>query len=602
MRYIHIGDENPIEGELWVGCRDLNVNTSARIHLVRNNVTTGEEIYGILLDPGGNFKEVESIHKGYEYLYACGENNGIIDQIFKLRLSDGLEQWSADWGVTGSVSTEYPLGIVSDVDENVYVVGYPTGTATASTVRKYNSYGTQSWGVIPTGPSGWDCVDVDSSGNVYIGSSFGGGGDNVKKLGATGSEVWGYTHGGKVYGIKVHTDGSVYFGGFEGNGGFCARKLTSGGTVSWSVGSILESIFDIDIDSSGNLYVCGQLADNSYMFRKYDSSGTELWETGLVHTVQGPSAISVDLDGYIYVATEFLEKYSNDGNYIWGSELATPLDIQTITTNWKGPLPVRFFDTYDPSQTACSLRQLDNDSTECLVVRRDSDSATQSIGFIGGLIDTDSMETFCGTYSGYVETWFGQGPSASNYVQTTTSKQPQIVDAGSTILINTKPALHFGYTGSVYMESTKTLSSRFTLFSVAELGSTASNASLYRGSSGGGVTAEYRNDLSNFNIRYNGVANYTATGGWDTNQNLIEVLTDSSFTNTIVYKNGTSILNTSTATPIATSGTTAIMGAESTTDATNWNGHIQEMIIYDTYTTTDRAAIETNINDYWGIY
>jgi hypothetical protein len=72
---------------------------------------------------------------------------------------------------------------------------------------------------------------------------------------------------------------------------------------------------------------------------------------------------------------------------------------------------------------------------------------------------------------GFVETWYDQSGNGNNGTQTTASLQPKIVDAGSLITMNGKPAFLFTSSSSSYFNMTSELSgiSDFSTFFVSEV-------------------------------------------------------------------------------------------------------------------------------------
>lgn len=91
-----------------------------------------------------------------------------------------------------------------------------------------------------------------------------------------------------------------------------------------------------------------------------------------------------------------------------------------------------------------SLRRLRTAySASAIRVRRSSDNAEQDIGFVGTVLDTSSLLSFCGADNGFVTTWYDQVGS-NNAVQATAADQPQIVSSGSLIVTERNlPALQF---------------------------------------------------------------------------------------------------------------------------------------------------------------
>lgn len=64
-------------------------------------------------------------------------------------------------------------------------------------------------------------------------------------------------------------------------------------------------------------------------------------------------------------------------------------------------------------------------------VRRSSDSAEQDIGQASGLLDTAALATFVGSDDAFVVKWYDQTGLGNDFAQSTTTKQPMIVDAGT---------------------------------------------------------------------------------------------------------------------------------------------------------------------------
>lgn len=90
-----------------------------------------------------------------------------------------------------------------------------------------------------------------------------------------------------------------------------------------------------------------------------------------------------------------------------------------------------YLDSLAVTPRACfSLRKLISTATVCCRVRR-SDNAEQDIGFSGNSIDTAALLSFCGATNGFVTKWYDQTGNAEHLEQATTTKQPQIVSAGS---------------------------------------------------------------------------------------------------------------------------------------------------------------------------
>ncbi len=103
---------------------------------------------------------------------------------------------------------------------------------------------------------------------------------------------------------------------------------------------------------------------------------------------------------------------------------------------------------YPGADVAYSLRLLDSTYTgNCIKVRRDSDDTEQDIGFSGGVLDTASITTFCGGsgsgITGYVSVWYDQSGNGVNLTQATATSQMQIVtDGDSFYMWNGHPRIY----------------------------------------------------------------------------------------------------------------------------------------------------------------
>jgi len=87
-------------------------------------------------------------------------------------------------------------------------------------------------------------------------------------------------------------------------------------------------------------------------------------------------------------------------------------------------------DTVAGAVAAYSLRQLRAAATLCLRVRRSSDSAEDDFGFVAGVLDTAALLAFCGAASGFATRWYDQQTGGHDLLQATTTRQFRIVNAG----------------------------------------------------------------------------------------------------------------------------------------------------------------------------
>lgn len=92
-------------------------------------------------------------------------------------------------------------------------------------------------------------------------------------------------------------------------------------------------------------------------------------------------------------------------------------------------------------------------SGHCIKVRRSSDNTEQYIDFNGNDLDTAALLSFVGAGSGYVSEWTDQSGNGRHMLQATTASQPKIVNSGTVLANNGRPAITFDGTDD-YLERT----------------------------------------------------------------------------------------------------------------------------------------------------
>ena len=261
---------------------------------------------------------------------------------------------------------------------------------------------------------------------------------------------------------------------------------------------------------------------------------------------------------------------------------------------------------YPGAAAAYSLRSLNSNYTGSAIrVRESIGNTEQNIGFDAfGNLDTSALTSFCGSGNGFVTTWYDQSGNARNATQTTAANQPQIVNAGSVLMLNSKPRLSYDGTNDFFNHTLNIASGYSLLLGVVK--------SLYNGTAPKGIYGV----TAPSNILMNGLisnANSTEwgeyTNDWITsgysifnNQFSIQSYSDNSTTNpalnTLVTNNNV-VNRTST-------GRYAGDGSERRYIGDNFGnyfqGDMQELIAYNSDQSSNRTGIETNINDFYSIY
>lgn len=161
-------------------------------------------------------------------------------------------------------------------------------------------------------------------------------------------------------------------------------------------------------------------------------------------------------------------------------------------------------DRYTGATAAFSMYKLSSTySGNCLRVRRDSDNTEQNIGFVNNFLDTASLQTFVGSNSGYIVTWYDQSGNTNDATQVTAVNQPRIINVGTLDTYNGKaryrtlggslmtlpvPSISGNSTVNTYMVNDYIFGNNINLS-----GSNSLNRYLYTAEPGNGSTTLYEN-------------------------------------------------------------------------------------------------------------
>ena len=281
---------------------------------------------------------------------------------------------------------------------------------------------------------------------------------------------------------------------------------------------------------------------------------------------------------------------------------------------------------YSGASAAYSLRKLDGNYTgSAIKIRRDSDQALQDIGFANNELDTASIASFCSGTNGYVHTWYEQSGAsgAANMVQSSASAQPKIYDSVSGIILeNGKPTIEFDYTNSqgflgsptnwseISGDTNLTITTVYSLNQYNTPRSVLYNISGNEVSSGLGNTNVAMARSSQLRIGHYNInsSSWDKTAGFSVATDYL--VNDAQFLVTSIYNSvnlnsfaNSSIEDNITSTPEG--GLTAnsfSIGIHSNGTTNPMDGNMQEFIIWNLDQTSNRAAIETNINNFYSIY
>ena len=249
-------------------------------------------------------------------------------------------------------------------------------------------------------------------------------------------------------------------------------------------------------------------------------------------------------------------------------------------------------DDYPTAAIAYSFRKLRSAYIgNCIEVRRSSDNTTSNIGFVNNILDEASLLSFVGAGDGFIKTWYDQSGNVNNMTQSTNANQPRIVSSGVVEKQSGKPAVY----SSTNMRlssgqfSNATHDSAFTICRMP----TSVNAMIPFTTSGISGSWYYGNCINGGGVN----------SAWGASP--------------VVYKNGSAsaVTNTTGAfyTAFVTGNLRFLLSEISAVTIASQNRstqyalpgteqYFQEHITYNANKTSDKAGIETNINNYYSIY
>lgn len=260
-----------------------------------------------------------------------------------------------------------------------------------------------------------------------------------------------------------------------------------------------------------------------------------------------------------------------------------------------GSLVPLLLDLYPDAAAAYSLRKLRSGyNGDAIRVRIDTTGQpTYDIGFdSNGELDTASLLSFAGSNDAYVHTWYDQSGGGGNDVtQVAANNQPKIVSNGVIITVNNASAVYFnGASNWIETPNFTKIEQPTSYFGVFKF-DLNKNQNIFDGSpTGRQIIGENGTNYKIFG------GNQIIGGITNTNQNSFNGIfsaTDSLFINNISVTSGNAGSN----------GIDKILiGSNIGNSSAFVNGKIQEFILYPSDQTTNRTAIETNINKNYNIY
>jgi len=261
-------------------------------------------------------------------------------------------------------------------------------------------------------------------------------------------------------------------------------------------------------------------------------------------------------------------------------------------------------DSYGGAAAAYSVRRLSSAYTGPLIeVQRASDSTTQDIGYdANGDLDTTALATFCSGTTCTVRTWYDQSSNGNDAVQTTQANQPTIYTGGAVVLENGEPALDFdGVDDRMTPSSDINASpSNYEIFAVSN--SVTDGTSYFFDARSGRLILDAQSIVitGSGDAYWDGVNNIANKFTADIQSVKTWLLDNTNNNSAAVYENALLHAGSLPYTQRAIAGITRI--GNSSYDNRAWRGYLQELVFYATTASGNRSGIETNINDYFGIY
>ena len=231
---------------------------------------------------------------------------------------------------------------------------------------------------------------------------------------------------------------------------------------------------------------------------------------------------------------------------------------------------------------AFSVRLINpNYSGDCMLVRRSSDSAELGVGFSSGWLDISAIESWAGSDSVYVKTWYDQSGNGNNVTQSAGAAQPRLYDAGVLETLNSNAAVYFNGSSWNLNRDANFVEGKYYAFCATTSCDSTSTSKWFTGTNPGGNNQGLQigyNGSNSFKIaQWNNDATFTPS--WTTSTPYVHAGKKNTPTGSTLWQNGTLI--STQANPNATqitSATNFYVGAGGS--PSYFQGHIVELVLW----------------------
>jgi len=251
------------------------------------------------------------------------------------------------------------------------------------------------------------------------------------------------------------------------------------------------------------------------------------------------------------------------------------------------------------AEAAYSTRQLRNAATDCMVIRRASDSTTTTIGFDGsGNIDESAITTFCTGTTCTVVTWKDQSGNGNDATAAAPTNEPTIYTGGALVKENGKVAVQFDGSDDGFPLTLSGLNvNNLSVVTVCKSDVTSGDKMQFTLNTGSNGRYWHYMAGGNDTMWYGGTVSISH-GRMDTNQRLRTFIAGSTSGAARSFLNGT---EGPTTRPLVSATLTAneqFLGNYHT-GSFYWDGNMQEFIVWGADQFNNRTSIESNIADYF---